>query len=198
MPTVVVPFRGSDPKRRLDPVSEPGRAMLAEAMLADVLDAAVAVGRVLVVASDAPPLPAGAELVPDPRHGQGAAVQAAIEIAGSQPVAVYLIVNADLPCVTPRDLLALAGAVPEGGGLALAAAADGTTNALAFADAGLFEPLYGPGSAERFAALGPSRLVDAPNLIDDVDTLADLRRLASRLGPHTRRALRALQLGAAA
>jgi 2-phospho-L-lactate guanylyltransferase len=196
MPTVVVPFRGSDPKRRLGPVSEPGRAMLAEAMLADVLDAAVAVGRVLVVASETPPLPAGVELVPDPRHGQGAAVQAAIEIAGS-PVAVYLIVNADLPCATPRDLLALAGAVPEGG-LALAAAADGTTNALAFADAGLFEPVYGPGSAERFAALGPSRLVDAPNLIDDVDTLADLRRLAPRIGPHTRRVLRALQLGAAA
>jgi 2-phospho-L-lactate guanylyltransferase len=197
MPTVVVPFRGSDPKRRLGPVSEPGRAMLAEAMLADVLDAAVAVGRVLVVASAAPPLPVGAELVPDPRRGQGAAVQAAIELAGSEPVAVYLVVNADLPCATPRDLLALAGAVPEGG-LALAVAADGTTNALAFADASLFEPLYGPGSAERFAALGPSRLVDAPNLIDDVDTVADLRRLASRVGPHTRRVFRALQLGAAA
>jgi 2-phospho-L-lactate guanylyltransferase len=197
MPTVVVPFRGSDPKRRLGPVSEPGRALLAEAMLADVLAAAVAVGRVLVVAGDAPALPAGVELVPDPRRGQGAAVQAAIELGGSEPVAVYLVVNADLPCVTPRDLLALAGAVPEGG-LALAVAADGTTNALAFADASLFEPVYGPGSAERFAALGPSRLVDAPNLIDDVDTVADLRRLASRVGPHTRRVLRALQLGAAA
>jgi 2-phospho-L-lactate guanylyltransferase len=197
MPTVVVPFRGSDPKRRLGPVSEPGRAMLAEAMLADVLDAAVAVGRVLVVASTAPPLPAGAELVPDPRRGQGAAVAAAIELAGSEPAAVYLVVNADLPCATPRDLLALAGAVPEGG-LALAVAADGTTNALAFADASLFEPVYGPGSAERFAALGPSRLVDVPNLIDDVDTVADLRRLASRVGPHTRRVLRALHMGAAA
>jgi 2-phospho-L-lactate guanylyltransferase (CobY/MobA/RfbA family) len=106
-------------------------------------------------------------------------------------------VNADLPCATPRDLLALAGAVPEGG-LALAVAADGTTNALAFADASLFEPVYGPGSAERFAALGPSRLVDVPNLIDDVDTVADLRRLASRVGPHTRRVLRALHMGAAA
>jgi 2-phospho-L-lactate guanylyltransferase len=197
MPTVVVPFRGSDPKRRLDPVSEPGRALLAEAMLADVLDAALAVGRVLVVASEAPTLPAEVELVPDPRHGQGAAVQAALEVAGARQAAVYLVVNADLPCVTPRDLLTLAGAVPEDG-LALAAAADGTTNAIAFADAGLFEPLYGPGSAERFAGLAPSRLVDAPNLVDDVDTLADLRRLAPRVGPHTRRVLQALQLGAAA
>lgn len=171
--------------------------MLAEAMLADVLDAALAVGRVLVVASDAPPLRKGPELVPDPRRGQGVAVQAALAVAASGPVAVYLVVNADLPCATPRDLLALAGAVPEGG-LALAAAADGTTNAIAFADASLFEPLYGPGSAERFASLGPSRLVDAPNLIDDVDTLDDLRRLAPRVGPHTRRVLRGLHLGAAA
>jgi 2-phospho-L-lactate guanylyltransferase len=197
MPTVVVPFRGSDPKRRLEPVSEPGRAQLAEAMLADVVEAALAVGRVLVVASEAPELPDGVELVPDPRRGQGVAVQAALDVAGARAVAVYLVVNADLPCATPRDLLTLAGAVPEDG-LALAVAADGTTNALAFADAGLFAPLYGPGSAERFAALAPSRLVDAPNLIDDVDTLDDLRRLAARVGPHTRRALRALHLGAAA
>ena len=188
MATVVVPFRGSDPKRRLDPISEPGRALLAEAMLADVLDAALAVGRVLVVAAGAPALPEGVELVPDPLHGQGAAVLAALEVAAAGPTAAYLVVNADLPCATPRDLLALAGAIPEGG-LALAVAADGTTNALAFSNASLFEPLYGPGSAERFAALAPSRFVDAPNLIDDVDTLADLLRLAPRVGQHTARVL---------
>ena len=66
--------------------------------------------------------------------------------------APYLVVNADLPCATSRDLLALVGAVPDGG-LALVAAADGTTNALALSDERLFEPVYGPGSAERFAAL---------------------------------------------
>ena len=42
---------------------------------------------------------------------------------------------------------------------------------------GLFAPVYGPGSAARFAVLGPSRRVEAPNLIDDVDTIADLERL---------------------
>ena len=197
MAIVVVPFRGSDPKRRLDPVPESGRALLAEAMLTDVLNAALAVGRVFVVASEAPELPDGVTLVPDPRRGQGAAVEAALEVAGASPATAYLVVNADLPCATPRDLLTLAGAIPEGG-LALAVAADGTTNALAFTDASLFEPLYGPGSAERFAALAPSRLVDAPNLIDDVDTLDDLLRLAPRLGPHTRRVLRALHVGEAA
>ena len=198
MATVVVPFRGSDPKRRLDALPEAARGQLARAMLADVLAAAGAVGRVFVVAPGRPELPAGVEQVDDPRHGQGAAVRAALDraaVAGAP--APYLVVNADLPCVTPRDLLALAGAVPDAG-IALAVAADGTTNALALGDEGLFEPLYGPGSAARYAALAPTRTVDVPNLIDDVDTLDDLARLADRVGPQTRRVLRLLRLGEAA
>jgi 2-phospho-L-lactate guanylyltransferase (CobY/MobA/RfbA family) len=107
------------------------------------------------------------------------------------------VVNADLPCATPRDLLALAGAVPDGG-IALVAAADGTTNALALADAELFQPLYGPGSAARFAALGVSLRVDVPNLAEDVDMPADLARLAARLGPSTAAALAALRAEVAA
>jgi len=106
-------------------------------------------------------------------------------------------VNADLPCVDARDLLALAGGVPEGG-LALVAAADGTTNALALSAADRFRPVYGAGSADRFAALAPSRRLDVPNLVDDVDTLDDVARLRDRLGQHTRRALDVLDLQSAA
>jgi len=197
MASVVVPFRGTDPKRRLDPVSERDRLRLAEAMLGDVLEAATAVGPVFVVAPREPVLPAGVTYVPDPHRGQGAAVRAGLDAALTAGApAPYLVVNADLPCVTARDLLALAGAVPDGG-LALAPAVDGTTNALALTDVQLFEPCYGPGSAGRFAALGPSLRVDAPNLMDDVDTLADLSRLASRLGPRSRRVLDALREKAA-
>ena len=197
MATIVVPFRGSDPKQRLA-VDDPARRALADAMLADVVAAASAVGDVLVVAPAGTSVPPGATLVPDPRRGQGAAVEAGLAAASAAALpAPYLVVNADLPCADPRDLLALAGAV-SGEGLALVAAADGTTNALAFADASLFEPVYGPGSAERFAALGPSTVLDAPNLIDDVDTLDDLVRLKGRLGEHTRRVLAALDLQSAA
>ncbi|MDX6475568.1 MAG: 2-phospho-L-lactate/phosphoenolpyruvate guanylyltransferase [Gaiellaceae bacterium] len=198
MATVVVPFRSTDPKRRLSAVAETDRIRLAHAMLADVLAAAGPLGEALVVAAEPPELPAGARHVPDPRRGQGAAVRAALDAAVAAGLAApYVVVNADLPCATTRDLLALVGALPEHG-LALAAAADGTTNALALSDEGLFEPVYGPGSAERFAALAPSTRLDAPNLMDDVDTPDDLARLAERVGEHTRRVLASLHLESAA
>jgi 2-phospho-L-lactate guanylyltransferase len=198
MATVVVPFRSTDPKRRLAAVAETDRLRLAHAMLADVVDAARPLGDVLVAATEVSGLPAGVRHVPDPRRGQGAAVRAALDaaVAAGLP-APYVVVNADVPCVTARDLLALVGALPEHG-LAIAAASDGTTNALALSDEGLFEPVYGPGSAERFAALAPSRRLDAPNLIDDVDTPTDLARVAKRLGEHTRRVLASLHLETAA
>jgi 2-phospho-L-lactate guanylyltransferase len=198
MATIVVPFRGSDPKRRLDPVADEIRLRLAEAMVGDVLEAAVAVGRTYVVSAEPLSLPDGVEQVVDPGQGQGAAVRAAIDAAatGGSP-APYLVVNADLPCATPRDLLTLAGAIPEDG-LAIVPAADGTTNALGLAGAGLFEPLYGEGSAQRYGMLAPSRLVHVPNLVDDVDTLDDLHRVAERLGPRTRAVLDELDREAAA
>ena len=196
--TVIVPFRGADPKRRLDSLDQITRSRLAAAMLADVLEAAAAVGPVLVVAAEPPPLPRDVALVADPQRGLGAAVRAALDAASDRSLQPpFLIVNADLPCATARDLLALAGALPEGG-LALVAAADGTTNALALSSERLFEPVYGPGSAARFAGLAECRRLDAPNLRDDVDTLADLARIARRTGAHTRQILPSLHLGAAA
>src|SRR5919197_1346742 len=89
----------------------------------------------------------------------------------------------------PDDRRAFPAASPPPG-TAVAPAADGTTNALAFAAAGLFEPLYGPGSADRFLALtGQGVTVQHPNLAHDVDTLEDLRRYEGRIGPRTQMAL---------
>ena len=191
MTTVVVPFAGAEGKTRLE---APGRARrdLSLAMLGDVLAAAVAVGRTLVVTPDeagaAVARDEGAEAVADPGGGQGAAVRSALAQAEGQT----LVVNADLPCAVPDDLRALLAAVPDGG-LALVEALDGTTNALALSTPDVFEPLYGPDSASRFRALPVDTVsVVVPNLAEDVDTLADLERLQLRCGPRTQARLAAL------
>jgi 2-phospho-L-lactate guanylyltransferase (CobY/MobA/RfbA family) len=181
MPTVVVPFRRETAKQRLAPAPEELRMALAQAMLEDVLAAAEAVGDAVVA---------------ERGGGQGPAVDVALRSAEGGPI---LVVNADLPCARPRDLLTLLGALPEGG-LALVPAADGTTNALALAAPHLFAPLYGPGSAERFLAHAeklevPAAVAAIPNLEDDVDTLVDLERLESRLGARTAAVLDAARAG---
>src|SRR5919204_1847466 len=189
MPTLIVPFGGNSAKQRLA-VPDAARTTLARAMLDDVVAACADVGRTVVVTPD--PIELGVEVVRDDGHSQGAAVERALlETKPSSPV---VIVNADLPCATPRDLLALIGSIPEGG-IALVEARDGTTNALALASADLFKPVYGPGSAGRFRRLAPTAVTEIPNLIDDVDDLWDLIRLKGRVGPHTRRSLEGGRLG---
>jgi len=183
--SVVVPFRAASAKRRLEPLDEQKRTHVAHRMLANVIASATAVGPTILVtepdASCARALAAehGVEVVDDPGDGQGAAVHAGLAAAMEWPV---LVVNADLPEAEPRDLLALLGMMPPEG-IAIAPAADGTTNALALARPGLFEPLYGAGSAARFRAhaeeLGVAVTeLAAPALVHDVDTVAELEQLA--------------------
>ena len=191
MPVVVVPFRGESAKLRLAPLESADRRDLALAMLADVLAACAEVGDTTLVTADPDAIRLASALgvasLADPGGGQGAAVAAALTAGPA------LVVNADLPCVVPRDLRALYAAAPPDG-FALVAAADETTNALALPRPELFRPLYGAGSAGRFrahaAAMGIVAVSAAiPNLADDVDTLDDLRRLQLRAGPRTQSAL---------
>jgi 2-phospho-L-lactate/phosphoenolpyruvate guanylyltransferase len=173
VPAIVIPYRG-DAKRRL---TSSLRAAVAVAMLGDVVEAALVIGRVLVVTDDPSVVPASVEVVRDPGGGLGAAVGAALLRVDGHA----LVVNADLPAATATSILRLADA-----GLALVEAADGTTNALSLPDPSVFAPLYGPGSADRFRAHAPFATVSIPELEVDVDSDADLERLASALGPRMR------------
>jgi 2-phospho-L-lactate guanylyltransferase len=172
---VVVPYAGSGGKSRLE-LDAGARKDMSLAMLKDVVAAALKVGPAWVVTPEPDAAEeAGATWIPDPGGGQGAAVEAALGELGAGAV---LVVNADLPSLTADDLRALVAAIPPSG-IAIAAAADGTTNALGLSDATLFAPLYGEGSAARFRAhadrSGLAAVhVDRPGLRDDVDTLADL------------------------
>jgi 2-phospho-L-lactate guanylyltransferase len=173
VPAVVIPYRG-DAKRRLP---SPLRAAVAVAMLGDVVEAALGVGRVLVVTDDPSVVPPGVDVVADPGEGLGTAVAEGL----SRVTGHALVVNADLPMATAAALRTLADA-----GLALVEAADGTTNALSLPDPAVFAPLYGAGSAERFRAHAPFVTVAIRELEADVDSDADLERLAARLGRRTR------------
>jgi 2-phospho-L-lactate guanylyltransferase len=195
--TVVIPFAGPEGKTRLHQ-SRRVRQALAQAMFSDVLAACVTVGRTRVVTPDedaaTAAVDAGAEAVPDPGGGQGAAVRAGLD--GLEPGGI-LVVNADVPCVAPHDLGSLLAATPAGS-LALVEALDGTTNALSLPAPETFAPLYGPDSADRFrahaASLGlESVSVALPNLADDVDTMDDLTRLQLRAGPRTQACLAELE-----
>lgn len=199
MAGIVVPFRGLAGKQRLTGLSDEDRRGLVLAMLADVLAATTAFGRTVLVTDDERGRvlanDAGAEVVDDPGGGQSPAVAAALGVFDTEAV---LVVNADVPCVVPYDLRSLLAATPLGG-IALVASEDGRTNALSLPAPELFQPLYGPRSAKRFASaakeLGLEAIAAAiPNLSDDVDTREDLDRIQLRAGPRTQAALQELQL----
>ena len=199
MAGIVVPFRGLAGKQRLTGFSDEDRRGLVLAMLADVLAATTAFGRTVLVTDDERGRvladDAGAEVVDDPGGGQSPAVAAALGLFDTEAV---LVVNADVPCVVPYDLRSLLAATPLGG-IALVASEDGRTNALSLPAPELFQPLYGPRSAKRFASAAKELGLEAvaaaiPNLSDDVDTREDLDRVQLRAGPRTQAVLQELQL----
>jgi 2-phospho-L-lactate guanylyltransferase len=173
--TIIVPFRVGGKSRLPDEL----RVEVALAMLGDVVEAASAVGVVKVVTADLEATKMvralDATVVADPGGGQGIAVAAGL----TGLVGRCLIVNADLPSATPAALARLAMQCP-----ALVPASDGTTNALSLFGATSFVPLYGPGSAARFAEEGLAA-VSIPELEHDVDTLSDLLQLALPVGRRT-------------
>jgi len=147
-----------------------GDSELALAMLEDVTDAINALGEEALIVSGP--------------GGQGEDVVRALATLPG-PIA---IVNGDVPCVSAEELDELTKRAP-----AIVAARDGTTNSIAILDGASFAPLYGAGSAARFAAhLGAQRLA-LPGLRDDVDTWEDLERVRDRVGKNTRRYLKRLE-----
>jgi|SRR5439155_20050739 len=199
MAGIVVPFRGSGGKQRLTGLDSAAHRGVMMGMFLDVLEAAAAVNRTVVVTADEDAgraaVAAGADVVADPGGGQGAAVAAAMGLFLAEAV---LVLNADVPCVQPYDLRSLIAATPPGG-IALVASEDGRTNALSLTAPELFEPLYGPGSAERFTRAARNLgvevvVVSMPSIANDVDTIDDLVRVQSRAGRHTQAALRGLKL----
>lgn len=191
----VVPLRSpGDGKTRLAPaLGRDTRAALAGAMLADVVAALRGADVHVVVAAGGPAAAAAAsalraDVVMD---GPGVhSLDAAVEHARRhlEPLSALLVVQADLPTLTPDDVRALLTSPAE---VVLAPTDDGGTSALLRRPAGVIPTAYGPGSARahrrlaREAGLQP-RVVRRPGLQRDVDVLSDLHALGiDEVGPAT-------------
>jgi 2-phospho-L-lactate/phosphoenolpyruvate guanylyltransferase len=107
----------------------------------------------------------GADVLDD--GGRDLTGSVALALASHAHATGIVVLAADLPDVTADDVRELvANALP----LAIVAAADGTTNAIAACPPSAFRPSYGPGSAARH---GGTRLRLA-GIERDIDTPGDL------------------------
>jgi len=197
-------------KTRLGGALDPGaRRTLAQAMVADVLDALVgsqALDGVVVVTNASPVAQlagaAGARVLGDPHEsGQSAAALVGIERAIEDGYERVLLVPGDCPALDGAAIEALLGAAPPPPSVTAVADRHGEgTNALLLAPPAVIEPGFGPGSLERHraraAASGAAwRTVELPGLLLDIDTAEDLtalRAVLSSAGTRTRAALEEL------
>jgi 2-phospho-L-lactate/phosphoenolpyruvate guanylyltransferase len=186
---IIVPHRGlAAAKTRLAPVLDPAeREALARRLLARVLAMVRQACPDVVVITPAEALrpiveEAGARLAVQHGMGLNEGLEEARAEAVRDGIELLGVLHGDLPNLAPDDVTALLGAVPAGGGVAVAPDRAGTgTNGLAQSPAGAIPFRFGAGSFARHrdAASGaglPLVVVERPGLAFDLDTPADLAR----------------------
>ncbi|HTZ87228.1 MAG TPA: 2-phospho-L-lactate guanylyltransferase [Solirubrobacteraceae bacterium] len=174
------------------------RARLAQAMVADVLNAlsqSRAIERTVVVTreptlqqvtSDAD----GVTLVEDTvEDGQSAAVALGVQHALGEGFERVLCIPGDCPALDPAELDQLLGESAEP--VVIVPDRHGTgTNGLLLTPPDAIHPAFGPGSCERHRALAQDAGLDCDlaypsSLLLDIDTGADLAALRARLAETT-------------
>lgn len=199
----VVPLRSpGDGKTRLSPtLGRESRAALAGAMLADVVHTLRAAEVDVVVAAGGPAAAAAAsalqaEVVMD---GPGVrSLDAAIEHACRclAPLPALLVVQADLPTLTPDDVRAV---IAGEDAVVVAPTDDGGTSALLRRPPSVIATAFGPDSGRTHVRLAEAaglrpRIVRRPGLRRDVDVLTDLQALSlDEVGPATATVLAGLR-----
>jgi 2-phospho-L-lactate/phosphoenolpyruvate guanylyltransferase len=203
--TAVLPVKRFDAaKQRLAAgIDDERRRELAEAMVADVLEAignARAIDRLIVVTGE--PLAqelaseAGAEVVPDPEDaGHVEAAQAGIARAEVEGAERVVLLAGDCPLLDPRELDRLLTGVP-GNYVGIVPDRHGTgTNALLLSPPGAIVPAFGEGSRDRHVEAArqariPFGIEELPSIELDLDTPADVIALTRELAARPRRARR--------
>lgn len=204
----IVPVKHlSRAKMRLAPVlASDERRVLVLAMLTDVLRAlrvAPQIDYVTVISHDALVLAQatehGALALRDAATSLNGALTQAAAHATHQGAAALLVLPADVPFVTPRDIDALIAALDRGPGAVLAPSPDGGTNGLLVRPPLALPFLFGTDSLahHRSAAQAhnvPVKIVHLPGLERDIDQPDDLMLLANATpGSATAQVLHALE-----
>ncbi|HET9154960.1 MAG TPA: 2-phospho-L-lactate guanylyltransferase [Solirubrobacterales bacterium] len=194
---------GAAKQRMAGGVTGGQRRDLAEAMVADVLDAigqARAIERTIVVTGD--PIAqelaadAGAEVVPDPEDaGHVEAALAGIARAEADGAERVLLLAGDCPLLDPRELDRLLTGVP-GNYVGVVSDRHGTgTNALLLSPPNAIVPAFGEGSRDRHVEAArqagvPFGIEELPSIELDLDTPADVIALTRELEKRPGRAKR--------
>jgi 2-phospho-L-lactate/phosphoenolpyruvate guanylyltransferase len=203
--TAVLPIKRFDAaKQRLAAgIDEGRRRELAEAMVADVLEAignARAIERLIVVTGEplAQELAAAvkAEVVPDPEDaGHVEAALAGIARAEVEGAERVVLLAGDCPLLDPRELDRLLTGIP-GSYVGIVPDRHGAgTNALLLSPPSAIVPAFGEGSRERHveaarAAGIPFGIEELPSIELDLDTPADVIALTRELERQPKRARR--------
>jgi len=197
-------------KSRLGPsLSADDRRQLVLAMLQDVLAAILEAhsGPTFVVTPDAEVGPVaralGAQVLRDAGEGTNAAIETAIANARIAAAPAVLVIQGDLPQLTPADVRRCLDALASvERGAVLVPGDDGGTSVLGIRPPFGMPSAFGPQSAQRHreAALEariPLQELEIAALAADVDTVADLDRVRSAVGPATAALLARITVGAA-
>jgi 2-phospho-L-lactate guanylyltransferase len=191
---VVVPVKGTSTAKSRFGLGD--HSELALAMALDTVEAALAtagVSGVLVVTSEAASAAfdetEALVLVEDEPAGLAAAIQLGIETAAEMgaPGRGIAVLLGDLPALSSSELAA-ALVLASDHDLAMVPDAAGTgTSLITAADGAVHRPAFGEGSAALHVAAGYATLSlpAESGLRIDVDVLASLQALGSRLGRHT-------------
>jgi 2-phospho-L-lactate/phosphoenolpyruvate guanylyltransferase len=187
-------------------VEDPLRRELAEAMVADVLQAlahTAMIERTILVTGERSVADTararGVLVIEDAdERGQPAAATLGVRCALAEGIERVLCVPGDCPTLDPDELDALLHIEADGGAREVVVVPDrhgAGTNGLLLAPPDAIAPSFGPGSCERHRALADAagiacRVELVPSLLLDIDTGEDLDVLRARLAAHPARAAR--------
>ena len=198
-PWAILPLKpAAESNTRLGPVLSPHhRRQLYEVMLTDVLSALTSVssiGGVLAITSCSVAMShlrrAGVETLPDPGHGGlNEAIAYGLTELDRREITGAFTIPGDIPVVTSDEITGLIKSIQDNCSVTIVPSHDGHgTNSLAMTPPTLLPPRFGHSSKDAHIALAREKdlyleLMPLPGFGFDIDTPADLNRMAGLKGP---------------